>query len=98
MPAGGIFGGISANIRLTTPVETICNGGCSSHAASTKLRTTNIRGSPENPVMSGFFVSCSSIFEKNDYFEWYFGFTGFMRALLTSAIVNRLAIKYMVEL
>ena len=39
-----------------------------------------------------------NICKKNDYFEWYFGFTGFMRALLTSAIINRLAIKYMVEL
>jgi len=70
----------------------------STPAASTKLRTSNIQGSPENPVNAGFFVSCSSICEKNDYFEWYFGFTGFMRALLTSAIINRLAIKYMVEL
>ena len=73
-------------------------GKSSTPADSTKLRTSNIRGSSENPVISGFFVSCSSICEKNDYFEWYFGFTGFMRALLTSAIINRLAIKYMVEL
>ena len=40
----------------------------------------------------------SSIFVKGDYFEWYLAFTGFMSALLTSAITNRLAIKYIVEL
>ena len=33
----------------------------STPAASTKLRTSNIQGSPENPVNSGVFVCCSSV-------------------------------------